>query len=125
MDSKKINEIIRKMDDENNDSPIYESSIGGKIIPYIGWFWREVDFDNTEVFLGVLPKLKGNSIEGGTDRPLVGFMENDKWGYLSFKVDGDAWMELKRLIVSAISTEEKEDFKKVDDFMQSLIPAGA
>lgn len=40
----------------------------GKRIPYIGWFWRLVDFDRRIVPIGDCGEF-------------VGFMENNKWDY--------------------------------------------
>lgn len=40
----------------------------GKRVPYIGWFWRAVDFANKRIPIGDCGEF-------------VGFMENNKWGY--------------------------------------------
>ena len=44
----------------------------GKVIRYIGWFWRQVDFTQ--------PFTLGRCTDPGHD-PFIGFMENNKWGY--------------------------------------------
>lgn len=41
---------------------------GEKLIPYIGWFWRETDIAGRHITIG----------DAGT---LIGVMENNKWGY--------------------------------------------
>lgn len=40
----------------------------GKRLPYIGWYWRSVDF-------------AAKSIPVGDCGEFIGFMENNKWGY--------------------------------------------
>lgn len=109
---------------------IYESSIGQKIIPYIGWWWREVyfhrPFTNGGYELGVLPKYKGSLFAGMTidhnDTVKVGFMENNKWGYQTLKIDAEQWIHLRTLIYTATQNNRTEDYKAVDDYMQSLLP---
>lgn len=119
MNSKEINDKICKLDDI--DPPIYESCIGEKLIPYIGWCWRTVNFDAATYYLGVVPPIEDDEWEQN-DRHKVGFMENNKWGYHEFKIDKVTWSNLKRLIVTAVEEETKEAFKMVDDYMQSLLP---
>ncbi len=118
MTSKKINKLINDLEDFEN--PIYKSCIGEKLIPYIGWFWRTVNFDADECGLGIIPKLT----EGfeTTDAPHIGFMENNKWDYEEFYIDGDVWKNLKELIVDAIKSKQPDKFKKVDEYMQKLSP---
>lgn len=41
----------------------------GKRVPYVGWFWRFVDFSRLD------------RIPIGDCGPFIGFMENNKWGY--------------------------------------------
>lgn len=40
----------------------------GKRIPYIGWYWRNIDFFNNNVCIGDCGKF-------------IGIMQNNKWGY--------------------------------------------
>lgn len=40
----------------------------GKRVPYIGWFWRDVDFAREYYVIGNCGQF-------------IGFMENNKWGY--------------------------------------------
>lgn len=40
----------------------------GKRLPYIGWFWRSVDFANRRIPIGDCGDF-------------IGFMENNKWGH--------------------------------------------
>lgn len=50
-----------------------EGDLTGKPVPYIGWFWRNVDFTQP-ISLGHIPES------------FSGFMENNKWGYCSWTI---------------------------------------
>ncbi len=56
----------------------------GKAIPYVGWFWRYIDFTDRL-------SLYYPSGSGGFDVPVFfGFMQNNKWDYDTVSVnDGD------------------------------------
>ena len=121
MNSEEINAAIIKLDDHGRSkNEIYHSCIGDKIIPYIGWFWRPVNFDRDFCQLGVLPiyesRLERNN------KVKVGFMENNKWGYDMFKVEGEQWKTLKELIINAVKKKDSDGFGAVDSYMQSLLP---
>jgi len=118
--SDEINEAIYKMDYRVGDNTLYKSCIGGKVIPYIGWFWREVYFDADHCWLGIIPEF-----DNGHERiykPRVGFMQNNKWGYDEFKVKGAQWGTLRKLIVTALKEMTVDSFERVDSYMQSLLP---
>lgn len=120
--SAEINEAIIKI--ENDDSIQYECWPGtGKKVPSIGWFWREVAFNEDSCVLGILPVLKRDGILGErNDTPKVGFMENNKWGYESFVIKGEPWDELRRLIVEATEQRTTRSLATVVDFLQTLMP---
>lgn len=61
--------VGRYADFENDDGDVEADPYGhGKRVPYIGWFWREVDFANGVYVIGACSEY-------------IGFMENNKWGY--------------------------------------------
>lgn len=120
MNSGEMNIAIYEIDKNGlSDQEIYNSCIGGKIIPYIGWFWRTVDFGADSVWLGILPVYK--SEYGSNDKPKVGFMENNKWGYDEFEVKGFKWLYLKKLIITALEDQKENNFRAIDEYMQSLV----
>lgn len=125
MNSEDINKDIIEIDGHGcNDDPVYRSCIGEKIIPYIGWFWRTVDFDSDSCYLGILPILQDeDGIGESNDELKVGFMEKNKWFYDEFEVKGPQWETLKELIVNAIEKKDADSFRAVDSYMQSLLPA--
>lgn len=122
MNSKEMNDKIYELDNNNNDNPIYESVLGEKLIPYIGWFWREVDFDDYPYSLGVIPDgaIKDSLFEKANDRNLVGFMENNKWDYPYINTTIEQSKEIRKLIEVALKDPTKDNFKKVDGVIQSI-----
>lgn len=117
MTSDEINQKIKELDGRD-DLPYV--SFGSKAIPYIGWYWRTVDFDAEQVFLGILPVY--DSPWESNDRPRVGFMQNNKWDYDYLPIKGEPWSHLRSLIETALTDMTAEAFKCVDDYMQSLLP---
>ena len=124
MNNKGINEAIWALD--GNNESVYQSSMGGKIIPYIGWYWREVNFEAESCWLGILPIYKNPILPllDSNKKVSVAFMQSNKWGYESFEVKGRNWKKLCRLIKKAVTSLEAKAFREVDLFMQSLLPEG-
>ena len=96
----------------------YES-FGEKAIPYIGWAWRNVDFDRTDGYeFGVLPVTKGFD---SNNKTRVGFMENNKWDYSYVIADKAKWAEIKKLLVVVADNPCRETLKAVDCVIQGLL----
>ena len=112
MNSNELNERIAAI----CDGDIHYEAFGGKAIPYIGWFWREINFDRETGLLGVIPGKEA----GG--KPLVGFMSRNKWSYDYIHCDGEDWAEIKRLLEAAVTDTCRETLQAVDDKIQSLLP---
>lgn len=106
MTSDELNAAIRDLEDQ--DVPFFES-FGGKCVPYIGWHWRDVDFDRDECRFGVIPA-----------EMLVGFMENNMWGYPYIRVDGQEWQDIKTLLWYAVETEDLAAFEILNTKIQGL-----
>lgn len=73
---------------------------GGKSIPYIGWFWRQVDFVNKSVSIGDCGEF-------------IGVMENNKWDYrgrLMTEQEVDKFIEY---IDTAIKSSNESECNKV------------
>lgn len=126
MSSKELNERIHNLD-HSNVKP-YVSCIGEKVIPYIGWYWRDVHFNTVGKYsLGVIPVGTKEVLSPTNTKPLVGFMENNKWGYPYVDLTRQEWSKLKALIIVAVMSIETKPlakctlaFKAVDDYMQSF-----
>ena len=114
MDSKTLNEKIRGLDG-NEQFEVVGLEDSGKCIPYIGWFWREVDFGR-EVWLGYTEE------EGDDYPPFVGFMENNKWGYPQFKCTIPQTQRIEELLIEAVEKTSNETLQVVFDYMQTLRP---
>ena len=111
MNSKTINERIAAYDGQ--DSPF--DAFGGKPIPYVGWFWRIVDFDAETQWFGVIPvDAESNG------KNLVGFMQANKWSYPEIEASKEQWTEIKRRIIAAIESPLTDNFKHANDAIQSL-----
>jgi hypothetical protein len=115
--SNEINEIIANW--EGRDDMPYEC-FGGKAIPYIGWYWREVDFDDDYCWFGIMPPYE-NLLERN-EVARVCFMQNNKWNYPELKISGIDWKNLKNLIEVAVIEPTYDNLKAVDDAMQVLLP---
>ena len=87
----------------------------GKVVPYFGWFWRNVDFTR--------PISLGYTNEVGFDVPkFVGFMENNKWGYSEFTCTLEQTENIERLLIEAVENPSDETLQSVFDYMQTLRP---
>lgn len=95
LDSATLNQKIADLDAPDDDDLSPNGS--GKAVPYIGWFWREVDFDAEGYEFGVIPG------------EFIGFMENNKWDYgYTRKTSPEEWAEIKRLIGELVNEPTKE-----------------
>ena len=113
--SEMLNEKIREICD---DGTLY-NAFGDKSIPYIGWFWRDVDFDSHTYEFGILPVIRTGFDRN--DKVRVGFMESNKWGYEYVDCPADTWAEIKMLLEAAVTNPCRETLKAVDDKIQSLL----
>ena len=122
MNNKEINTKIV----EAEETIIYESLLGEKTIPYIGWFWREIDFDAEEMDFGVIPAgtadvvIDGIPQEPKSKKALVGFMANNKWDYPYVHANKKQWAEIKAAIVDALEDPKYEKFEIADRLIQKL-----
>lgn len=105
---------------------------GGKCIPYIGWYWRYVDFEAESYSFGIIPiDTPSATICGGdgvekpigpfSQSPLVGFMENNKWGHpYARQLSPEEWAEVKRLLEVAVSSPTRETTRAAWDYIQTF-----
>lgn len=113
MNSEEINARVEEI--EGMDPHPYEVGKTGKAFPYIGWFWREVDFDYKTFSLGVIHGA--DTLNGG---PFVGFMQNNKWGYGEFGLTEEETKVLRALFVTACeapSTELADALKAINEYV--------
>lgn len=70
-------------EDETGSTPRFD-----KRVPYIGWYWRSVDFTNNRIYIGHCGEF-------------VGFMENNKWGYPERMLDDNEAEKVVALVCEA------------------------
>lgn len=112
MDSAAMNAGVLELNE------IHQSAFpNSKPIPYMGWFWRTVDFNDKAYSFGVCES-------GDGDGRFVAFMENNKWDYDYVEADTEQFGRIKRLLETAINTKALDDTHAVWDAIQKLgLPA--
>jgi hypothetical protein len=119
-------EMNRRIVEIEADDSLW-SDDSGKKFPYIGWFWREVDFDEPTYRFGYIPVGSpefsvgcGGEIKHGpgTTAQFVGFMENNKWDYpYTRRLTAEEWTECKRLIAVACGEPTEANLRAVWAFV--------
>lgn len=87
----------------------------GKTLPYIGWYWREVNF-NRRLWLGICPIVGGER--------LIGFMPRNKWGYPSFELSPDEDAQVKEAVADLVADPTQSKINAFCDLLQSFWLAG-
>lgn len=77
----------------------------GNCIPYIGWYWRDVDFTT-------------DTYSFGDCHEFIGFMENNKWGYDYVEASEEQWNLIKDLLLTAVDNPSDENLQAVFDEIQ-------
>jgi len=104
--SEELNEQISNM--ETDAHPVKGLEGTGKSVPYIGWYWRNVDFKEYGYYpLGEIPDM------------FIGFMVNNKWGYKSWYPMEDQAKEIHRLLINAVLSDETKDFQELFNYIQT------
>ena len=112
-------------DDNNSDRDIHNS---GKLIPYIGWFWRSITVtDPAFATIGRIDHTVGDEpvgdVQDSSDE-FVGIMQNNKWGYPERSMTKAEIEKFCEYIDLAIKTPEIKDRDQVLsdlwDWMQTL-----
>jgi len=116
MDSDHINEAVEAISEQEDLIP--DTLVDcGKIIPYFGWFWRRVDFDQ-RITLAYADGI-------GFDEPgWVGFCENNKWGHAEFLASVDESAKIRGIVEALVTAPTKERATAVYEYLQSLCPKG-
>lgn len=103
--SKQINDKIREMEKHKDTKPV----------PYLGWMWREVDFDDdSPPPIGIAPPDEED------DNVYVGFMLNNKWGYSYARCSTIQWQSIKEAIIQLVEEPSKEHQERVYMVIQNL-----
>lgn len=97
-------ELNSKIEEICDDETLLNIGESGKSIPYIGWFWRWVDFDEPTITIGNCGEFNG-------------FMENNKWGYNSLEIGSK---EVKDLMIDIVDHPSKEKLCRLYNYLQSF-----
>jgi hypothetical protein len=102
------NDWIRDHADKGSDDNKHDFG-GGKTIPYIGWFWRAVDFASRRASIG--------DCDG-----FIGFMENNKWDYSERLLTDDEMLRVLAYLDEAIAISNRggDVAKTADDTYAKL-----
>lgn len=107
MNSEELNKRINELDSKDREDL---EIIGGKCIPYVGWFWRNVDFDSETYSFGICEEGNFN-----------GFMENNKWDYnYTRELTKEEWLKVKELLVKVVENPTKETTRTAWDYIQKF-----
>jgi hypothetical protein len=85
--NRELNHFIASHDEFKDDE--VDPHGHGKRVPYIGWYWRNVDF------------ATGKYIPIGDCGEFIGFMENNKWGYASRILTPDEVEKVTKIVCKA------------------------
>lgn len=101
-------------------------------VPYFGWYWREVDFEADYCYLAVSPAEEPSWYHLTAEAQFlrqsydfageVRFCQNNKWGYLEFKVEGEPWKKLVAMVKAHVANPTKEGIEELRVYMNSLAP---
>lgn len=112
LESDLLNWLLAALAD-NEDFVVKGLSQHGKTLPYIGWYWRVVDFTER--------------ISLGDCGAFVGFMENNKWDYAEWAVTDEQDAEIKRLLVKVVdryqeNNDRQRTLQDLYDYIQTCRP---
>lgn len=84
----KLNRLVGGYADYDQDED--DANEHGKRVPYIGWYWRSVDFASPEPYIPI-----------GHCGEFVGFMENNKWDYPQRSLEPDEVAQVLTIVTEA------------------------
>jgi hypothetical protein len=118
--SEELNKKIAEIADNEEFAIKYDKSI-----PYIGWFWRSVDFLQKSYEFGITITSQDdeyiNEDFNEDDEPLVGFMENNKWDYYyTRRTTESEWQEIIKQLEDIVDSPTKEKCQTLWDFIQNF-----
>lgn len=104
MKSQELNAFMSDhADDDDGIAPPRLLFGTGKVVPYMGWWWRDIDFDAPTVPLGRTNENVSSSEQ------LVAFMANNKWYYPERYVPTELVRPAVEAFVKDRSTETARD----------------
>jgi len=109
----KLNEIdLRDLNDRIADIANMETDFevdwlqsSGKALPYLGWYWRDVDYDY--IVLGYT---------SGT----VWVMQNNKWDYPSYRCSKPECETIINHLIAIVNQPNRENLRAFYDYLQTF-----
>lgn len=82
-----------------------------KPIPYIGWWWKNTDF-NGVIKIAVIPR---NMLR--TNSHYVGVVFDNVWGYPEYELDRDETVKFRNLVENYVQSREHFNTGIIEDFL--------
>lgn len=99
-----LNEMIDEMLAEDERFVIKGLESTGKCIPYIGWYWRCVDFARVRL---------------GDCGSFIGFMENNKWEYPEWSVTEEQTKSIRAQLCEIVTEPTQAKLQRFFDYIQT------
>lgn len=109
MNDDDLNEFISKLSEDGDmENIIPPGSLGGsgKLIPYIGWYWRRIDFDNITL---------------GDCGSFIGFMGNNKWDYKEWIISGEQAGTIRQACIALVGNPSQENYDNLFKLIQGCV----
>lgn len=100
-----LNERITEIADMETDFEVDWLQFSGKALPYLGWYWRDVDYDY--IVLGYA---------GG----VVCIMQKDKWGYPSYRCTQSECETIINQLAAIANQPTRENLRAFYDYLQTF-----
>lgn len=100
-----LNELVAEFSDFDDGE--VDPRWFGKRVPYIGWYWRDIDFENERYYIGDCGEF-------------IGFMENNKWGYPERMLTPDEARQVSQIVAEADACKGDNDAVKA--WLEKLWP---
>ena len=130
-----LNAAIKKLDRFLDDAPENLVPPGlagtGKLFPYVGWFWRPVEWDRGckrgySLYIPCDPasRYDPDDMPGDEEPDFIGFMENNKWDYATKWCTADAFRLIRRAFEAAVLDPTLESLTTAFQAVQDAVAKG-
>lgn len=103
-----INDALGELSGKGDEYSVVGLEDTGKALPFIGWYWRNVDFDEP--------------ITLGDCKMFTGFMENNKWGYPEWAVTPEQHAAINGMVRVLAKEPTQELLQAFFDYIQLCRP---
>jgi hypothetical protein len=118
-ESAELNKRLSEIDADEKDYGY--TAIAGKRLPYIGWYWRSVDFTVMGRYaFGVIPQGTADFMCPPLQSRFIGFMENNKWDYDYVFADPEQWVAIVSLCQDVADNPCSDTLLALNDAVQAL-----